>query len=318
MVRFAVVSWVLAAGPGGLRAQPDPSSADHSRLWQDATRWYDREVELILKHARALHESASRAVRSVRDEEVRERLLADARGMLRHAHRLVPDHPEVIELLAYVEEDSGRTDAALALYRRYWEVPNKNISGRLCVRHGLLLARLNRSQPALRRLRACLDMETTVRAQRTYSHRVYAAVHLGNLHLDRGRVQAALDVLIPGADERPPEPVVIFALAVAFDKDEQLARAYKTLERLDLDNKDIVLSLVGYLDDMDFVPAADRHYFRALLYEAAGYLAEARQEWHNYVRSGKRARFARRARQHIKAIDALLARDRRSARQQPP
>jgi hypothetical protein len=54
-------------------------------------------------------------------------------------------------------------------------------------------------------------------------------------------------------------------------------------------------------------PPYERHYFPALRYEALGHLHEARAEWQAYAAAGDDARYRRRARAHVAAIDALLA-----------
>jgi hypothetical protein len=53
-----------------------------------------------------------------------------------------------------------------------------------------------------------------------------------------------------------------------------------------------------------FAPAGDRHYYYALLYEAAGHLSEARTEWALYA-ADTAAPYRRRALEHVHYIDTM-------------
>jgi hypothetical protein len=57
---------------------------------------------------------------------------------------------------------------------------------------------------------------------------------------------------------------------------------------------------------MRFVPAADRHYYYGLLYEAVGHLTEARAEFALYAAAGEQP-YRRRALEHVTSIDSLRA-----------
>lgn len=302
---LAVVAWPV---PGS--ADPGPVK---SKFWERVARPHEQEILDVLRHARQLYESADRPVRNAADVEFRQRLLADARGMLRYALGRVPERTDVIELLAYVEEASGHMDQALALYERYVEIqPHDLMSGELCLRHGLLLWRMGSMERAVKRLEPCVEAPARLRNSES---RVHAIVHLANLYMDQGRVTAATELLRRHTVGEPsPEPLLVFALAVAYDKDEQLSLAYETLAALQIQGqRDVTIRLLRSLEDLSwFVPAEDRAYFLALLYEVSGYLAEAREEWHNYTRSGELARYARRARTHMEAIEGLLDKARAS------
>jgi tetratricopeptide (TPR) repeat protein len=283
-------------------------------FWDRVIAQHEREVAEILAHAGQLYERAGRPVSTVEDETVRQRLLADARGMLRYAARRAPDHRGVLEMLAYVEEASGRVEQALELYQRIAEAQPDEISGELCLRHGLLLARTAELDQAMKKLRACLELPGRANAFGPQSARTAALVHLANLQAQGGRVNAATGLLAHHTSVQPADPFALFALAVGYDKDEQISRAYEILDQLRTQHQGVLaLTLSRSFDHFDFVPAADQHYYLALLYETTGHLAEAREEWHNYVRSGDEARHARRARQHIDAIDSLLAARRSTA-----
>lgn len=313
-VRFVLVlACVLLAWPA--RAGAAPGDDARPTIWAraaDPQGVHGREVAEILALARQLYTNASRPMGSAADEAVRKRLLDDARGMLGYATRLMPDHMEVVALLAQVEEASGRETQALALYQKVMDSKDP-IPGDVCVRHGLLLVRVNQLEQGVQALRACVDLPVQLSLHSANSARTVALVHLANLYADQGRITAATSLLGHYTSAASPDLLAMFALAVVYDKDEQISRAWATLDTLKSQQQRILtMTLVRSLEPLAFVPAADRHYYLALLYEAGDYLAEARQEWHNYLRNRDQSRYARRARQHIEAIDARLARTRRS------
>jgi tetratricopeptide (TPR) repeat protein len=305
-----ILACVLVTWSAGAGAAPGRAG---DAFWDRVIAQHDREVAEILAQAGQLHERAGRPVITARDEAVRQRLLDDARGMLRYAARRAPDHRGVLEMLAYVEEASGRVEQALELYHRVTEGQPDEISAESCLRHGQLLARTGAHAQAMKKLRACLELPGRMSAFGSQFSRTAALVHLANLQAQGGRVNEATSLLAHHASVQPADPFARFALAVIYDKDEQISRAYEILDQLKAQHQGVLaLTLSRSFDQFDFLPAADQHYYLALLYETTGHLAEAREEWHNYVQSGDEAPHARRARQHIKAIDSLLARSRRS------
>lgn len=63
-------------------------------------------------------------------------------------------------------------------------------------------------------------------------------------------------------------------------------------------------------------PATELHYYRAFLYETAGFVHEARAEWLAYLRLPA-SRSTERARAHLVALDRVL-RERRPGRGKRP
>jgi hypothetical protein len=96
----------------------------------------------------------------------------------------------------------------------------------------------------------------------------------------------------------------LFALAVAYDRDEQITRAFEQLDRLQNSlQTSYISSMQSYIDQMDPAPSAEVHYYRGLLYESGGYFDEARAEWVLYADS--EARYRDRALAHVAAIDKI-------------
>ncbi|MCG8418501.1 MAG: hypothetical protein MJE77_11215 [Proteobacteria bacterium] len=282
-------------------------------LWQRLATPHAQEIQVILTHGRTLYERALGPTYHPDDEDLRRRLLADAHGMLRHARKLAPHNLEVIELLAYVDDASGNVGDALTGYRTY--VAGKKadrIPLGLCLKFGALLARAEQSAEAIDRLRQCADVPLPLRDEDSRQKQSQALLLLSMLYIHSDQIDEGIDVLLRRS-ESMSDSTVYFALAVAYDKDEQVTRAYEILDRkLGAMAEDLIFSTVAErLLEQTFAPAVERHYYFALLYESRGLFPEARHEWHTYVRSGERARFRKRAQKHIRAIDDLVQRQRR-------
>ena len=120
----------------------------------------------------------------------------------------------------------------------------------------------------------------------------------------------AIDVLAnnvqPSAQYYPNElALVMFALAVQYDRDEQRGAAFEILDRMQSTLQGQLGQMGSYaLATMRFSPAADRHYYYGLLYEAAGNLTEARTEFALYAASGDQP-YRRRALEHVAGLDEL-------------
>jgi hypothetical protein len=128
----------------------------------------------------------------------------------------------------------------------------------------------------------------------------------------RGQMSEAIDVLANSVQTNvqyyPNElALVTFALAVQYDRDEQRGAAFEILDRMQTTLQGQLAQSATYgLATMRFVPAADRHYYYGLLYEAVGNLSEARAEFALYAAAGDQP-YRRRALEHVASIDALRA-----------
>jgi len=123
----------------------------------------------------------------------------------------------------------------------------------------------------------------------------------------RGQTTDAIDVL---ADAMPAAPayysneyqLATFALAVAYDRDDQRSAAVEQLERLRAGlQEQWGLMVAAAIAAFRFSRAEDQQYYRALLLEATDNYADARTEWAIYAAS--HGPYARRALEHITAID---------------
>jgi tetratricopeptide (TPR) repeat protein len=309
---------VLAVGLTGAPAaadvyyeQPLPAPP-RDEFWRDVVAPHAEAIEQILGKARTNHTDAQAMLRQDNDPtgEHRLRLLDDAYGMLRYARRLDPRQTDVLALLGVVAFHSGRTAAAIEALQAYLGElgPDAPVPAEIHVRLGLAYLQAGRTEDAIRQLRhAAIE-----NASGTYVHTAAtAAAQLGLALMNSGRMADAIDVVAPA--RRTPvvwgqhellQPFLV--LAVAYDRDEQISAAFEVIDLLKSQlQHGYQTNLGNALAGLHFVPAGDRHYLQALLYESADLLAEARTEWLIYAQPD--APFRDRALAHVAAIDELLA-----------
>ncbi len=292
--------------------------APAQNFWEWLIDPHGREIRLILDKARhnRLRAAGSEYPEydyqgfSETNRAIAEKLLADARGMLRYGLTLEPDNPDLLLELGQVSDDLERNDEARAALTAYLEnqLPDR-IDPVAHLRLGRLLARQRDWDGAVVQLRRALAGPLSGLGQPE------AIRCLASVYMETGRMADAID-LLRTATSRPTavDPILELTLAVAYDRDEQVTRAHEVLQHL-VANNNYPSGPLSLLDRQHygftrgpllFVPATDRDYYYALLYEVACNLSEARAEWRAYQRSG--ARFHARAQAHVTAIDALLRR----------
>jgi tetratricopeptide (TPR) repeat protein len=240
--------------------------------------------------------------------ELRAELLADAEAMLRYALELSPDDIDLKRELAIVTDENDRPSAQAALERYVRDEVQERVSPDARVRLGRWYARQRRFADAIYQLRLALGGRPEHRT------RTQGVLLLSSILMHTGRLGEAIDLLRGHATSAAIgyygwEPLTLFALAVAYDRDEQISQAHDVLSRIVSAGQD---QLMNVLHDGNIppnrnplVPPIERHYFAALQYEALGYLPEARAEWQAYVRADD-APYRGRAQQHIDQIDRLL------------
>ena len=159
-------------------------------------------------------------------------------------------------------------------------------------------------------LRLALGSPAGEAGLRSQALHLYATVLM---HSDR--LAEAIDLLQSSA-ATSPTPQTMFALAVAYDRDEQITRALETLESMRAMNtppfSDVLLQQETRRPVV-FVPPWERHYYAALQYELLGYLPEARSEWPAYIRCAAAPNRVG-ARQHLVLVERLAIARARAAR----
>jgi len=294
--RAAIVALLLAAAS----AEAKPDVDDASDFWRDVLEPHGQTVAAILGNAkRALAKAAD-------DDESptqRQRALASAYGMLRHARALAPEQPEVLALLGYAADELGKAPDALEALEACARIQGPERAGaRVTGRLGMIYLRLGRLDDAVRWLRYA-------QGPITIAEHATAAVYLATALAARGEMASAIDVLgiaVPARTSYYTDPVTLvsFALAVHYDRDEQPGAAFDTLDRMQATlQQELGNFAQRSFGLLRFAPPEDRDYYQALLYEALGATTEARAEWALYAQVPD-APWRGRALQHIRLIDA--------------
>jgi tetratricopeptide (TPR) repeat protein len=316
---------VLALGaPAPALAQPgpdatdaldtrDPDARDHGDFWAEVVSPNHDELLAIKQQ---LREALSIAAVDWNPDH-RAALLREATRLARHGQRLDPGDPELTFYLGALADDAGRT---LEARRLLGELTRGATRGPLRGDALVRLAKLALRQGAAAEALAPLRQAVAERADRRMT--VIATVYLADALDATGRTAAAIDLLSQRVAAATgnwdnEEALTVLALAVLYDRDDQISQAFDLLLRAQG-------ALAGaYAERFEAglalappVPAAELHYHRAFLYETAGFLHEARAEWLAYLRLGS-GRGLVRARAHLAAVDAQL-RDRRPARGKRP
>lgn len=326
-VAVAAVAAALVAAPaaradayyGELVAPPPPPTDE---FWREVVEPHGDEIVLVLQKARQAYQQAQGLIGTEHDAtgEQRARLLDDAYHMLRYARRLDPTRTDVLRLLGEVAEEAGRATAAVEVYQGYLGElePDEIVGADVHTRLGRAYMRLGRWDDAIRHLRAALPPETGGYYQGVVgSPSPVAFLALALMTTDR--LAEAVDLLEPRvtANLQPygESLQAAFTLAVAYDRDEQISAAFGVLDTIanqlggvghGIGYSSYTPNVLMQLQPVTFVPAYDQHYYLALLYESAGYLAEARLEWMLYAEV-EDAPYRQRALAHVAAIDALQA-----------
>jgi hypothetical protein len=296
-----------------------PALADDRGTWDEIVDPHGDEVRQIVDKANQADLQALNFANYDGDPtgEMRTRLLDDAYGMLRYARRLAPHNPDVLLTLGKIADDGGRTGAAidaLEAYLRDAQAPLPEAHQRL----GRLYLRKRQLDAAIRHLRIGLVGATSAPT----------TVYLATALTQSGRGDDAVQVLADALDDQHSQYFNVdattlgLALAVAYDRDEQLSSAFQIIDHMQSAlTTSYASQLQQSISTLQFVPAIDQRYWQALFYESNGLYAEARAEWLNYAAGGPDARWKDRALAHVAAIDKLRADEldaRRKGKVKPP
>lgn len=326
-MRPALVACLLAVGVGAAYADGLPGK-ERREFWDWLLEPHRAEVALILAKVRENRAKVTDAYSeatpfdpptgmfSPERSALRDALLADAEGMLRYALKLAPGDVVLERELALVLDENERPTAQAALERYLRDEVPERVTADARVRLARWYARQRRYGEAIVQLRLALGQGGA-----DPRSRATALVLLASVYMNTGRLAEAID-LLGGAGSATPlygDVMPSFALAVAYDRDEQVTLAHDTIQRMLIARPDALFYALH--DDTGtrnpLVPAYERHYFAALQHEALGHLPEARTEWLAYARTPD-APYRGRARQHLAAVEEMLRAKRRAPAPKPP
>lgn len=268
-------------------------------FWDTAVAPNGAEVERLLRAGSMSRGQADNLLSQDVDADgsTRRALYDEAIGALRQARRLDPKHQGVLLNLGLALEARGDGDAALEVLGAL--DPETDTGPDAATAMGRIYLRAGQMPEALRYLRTATARATSW----SYDVQCLYAVALAQA----GRVADGIDLLAPLLSRGGYAPLLYLTLASLYDRDEQLAKAYDTMAKMQSmmgsGGPASAQQALGALA----MPTPERQYLLALAYEAGGQLAEARTAWLNYAGLGPRARYAGRAEGHAAAIDKLLA-----------
>jgi tetratricopeptide (TPR) repeat protein len=305
----AAVAHAEVVGLEGSYVVPEPE------FWEKAIEPHAADVRTVLEKANLIIQQIPYFNDSDPSGQTRQRAVEDGIGMLRYARRLAPLNTDVLLNLGVLADEGGQAELSLAAFASFVEQTEdqSKVPSEVYMRLGRIHARLRDHNQAIRQLRKALAASTSTGSYSSFQYsQGHARVALSSALAAVGRLADAIDTLKTYlattqyyGDEASIQ--VGFALAVAYDRDEQRSNAFDMLDLL-INASQGSYGMMAYnaLAHLSFTPSIDRHYFSALLYESLGYLPEARTEWSAYARGGEEAWFRDRALDHVAAIDILL------------
>ena len=281
-----------------------PVDPDRGNFWRDIAEPHKDEVALIVWKARQAIAQADVAMIDYDPTgEMHQKLYRELYGMLKYARRLEPDNIDVLKLFAQSADAIGKSRQAIeALHAIIDQVGTEKAGYEVTGRLGELYLRIGELDDAVRYLRAA--QVPIVQGQPITA---YNLVHLSTALAMRGQTTDAIDVL---ADALPtsipyysPEyQVVAFALAVAYDRQDERSLALEQLDHLRTNLQEAWGQGVhAALGGLRFSPAEDQQYYQALLLEATDNYSDARAGWALYAAA--KGAYSARALEHIAAID---------------
>jgi tetratricopeptide (TPR) repeat protein len=308
--RLVLVTASVAALGGAASAEvyydrgytPPPQNTE---FWREVVEPHADEVALVLGKISQAMDYANQVTYSDTDVDgsQRRRLLDDARGMAKYLRRLAPQNTEVLLALGKAADEAGRADEALEALKAYLDIEPEGSEA--AFRVGRIYLRMREYDDAIRYLR--------IADAGGASWLTSASVYLASALAATGRGDEAIAELedtvgygqLGGWGGDPQIPA--FALAVAYDRDEQITEAFEVLDRMQQNMQGGFISeMQRQLDQLQLAPPGEVHYYRGLLYESGGYLDEARASWMLYASDGELAQYRERALQHVAAIDVLM------------
>lgn len=293
-MRALVTAGIALAAATTAAADPAPLETRRGDrpFWSWVIAPHAVEIAVVLEKVEENRQAIRQATSEVDYLSIRDRALDDALGMLRYARRLAPDDRDLLRVYGEVAAERGFLAEAASALERYLDGTDQPEDNPVRGLLGQIYAQQGRYGEAIGPLRAGVA-----------SHSRSAIHSLAGAYMERGRIAEAIDLL----EHAPQSHELMLALAVAYDRDEQVGQAAETLEKLASMLGGTGAGL-GTLPDgigVIFAPAIDQRYFAALLLEAAGHLPEARAEWMAYARARPAPRFGERALAHVAEIDRM-------------
>lgn len=300
---------VIAAGPAGAEAPPpldldlppdfDEESEEKSEFWEMALEPGKHKYEDLVEKAIVQVKQMDKASRDL------------AAAYLRDAIKLAPDRPLAHLWLGRVEGQSGNHAACAEEIARALDADPKIQpppapwsevqDAEWGLRYELALCRAQAGdyEGAIDGLRRILAAGAASDGDRA------GFVHwrLGESYMALGRLDEALASLQQASRILPYSANIGFALAVAFDRDEDPASARDAMSRA-LEREPRVSSSSLLAANRIWIPADDQHYYLGLAYLGAGEAPRALYHLRRYIAATREGMWTARARGHFETAQA--------------
>jgi len=311
LYRAALLAALVAAVGGRAAAEaPPPLDVDLPADFDEESEQKSDFWEKALEPSKQKYEDlVERAVVQVKQMDKASRDLAAA--YLRDAIKLAPDRPLAHMWLGRVEGQSGNyalcaqeigraldSDPKFQPPPAPWsEVQDAEWGGRYEL--ALCRAQASEYEGAIDGLRRILASGTASDGDRA------GFVHwrLGECYMALGRLDEALASLQQASRILPYSANISFALAVAFDRDEDPASARDAMSRA-LEREPRVSSSSLLASNRIWIPADDQHYYLGLAYLGASEAPRALYHLRRYIAATGEGTWTARARGHLETAQA--------------
>jgi tetratricopeptide (TPR) repeat protein len=308
----ALLLALVAAGAGRAAAEaPPPVDLDLPPDFDDESEQKSDFWEKALEPSKQKYEELiAKAVELVKQSDKASRDLATT--YLRDAVKLAPDRPLAHMWLGRVEGQNGNHAAcaqeiarALDADPKFIPPSNPYLEGDVAGaewagRYELALCRAQSAdyEGAIDGLRRILAGGGAAEAAAGYVH-----WHLGESYMALGRLDEALASLQQAYRLLPYAANISFALAVAYDRDEEPTQSRDALSRaLEREPRVSTSSLLS--SSRIWIPADDQHYYLGLAYLGAGEAPRALYHLRRYISTTGEGMWTARARAHLETAQA--------------
>lgn len=268
------------------REDADTPAEQYSKLW-------DRTVMPHQKRYMALIDPARRIV-----AEGRLTITAEVKDSLRAAIELIPELPEAYWFLAVLQEREQDWQGCADSYGRLFAVapaltpldPPAGRDPRWALDSGLALCHAQAGQ-----YEQALEHYKRI-SSRGFGQEPQVSRELGRTYMALGRLREAIEALSIAQRAQPDDTRLSYDLAVAYDRDEQEAKAQAMLEHaLRRDRGITLLDAPGQF----FAPEEDRLYYLGLAHAGLGDVVLATAWFRMYLHAAGAGPWAARARVHL-------------------
>lgn len=290
-------------------AAPDQEAEDYDAEIEQHSKFWDRVIQPNKKLYDALLERANKLI-ARRDTQSK----AETKRLIDRALKLAPKRPEAWWALgAFHDRNKQWNECASARAKAYKIKPDWKLSkwrsynfkhNAQTIHEGLgrCLAHAGKYEQALQQFKQAMAKSSTRWAYR-------APLRVGEVYMALGRLKEAIAALQQATRTRY-NAAPRYALAVAYDRDEQLSKAREKLDwAMQIDR---TLSRLESGSYHEIVPAYDRAYYRGLAWERKLQHERALYHFREFVHLAPKSPWVRRAKQHIAELERTIIESKRS------